>query len=634
MFGFSVRSRKEDGQRFSRLLQVESLEDRSLMAALAGGLDKQSIVDVANGGAGYVASAGLKKASTPAAQAAALTDDGYEQNDTLATARNLGTLTATTTISNLVMADTADWYRFTTTKTGTTSDNVSIGFLHAQGDLDLELYNASGARLRVSSGVSNSEAVSLNGLAAGSYYIRVFGYRGVTNPSYSLTINPPRTIVDDAYEQNDTQATARGLGTLTTTATISNLVMADGHDWYSFTMSGVGSSANYVSISSTIAQGDLDLELYNSGGTRLAVSESSTNSEQISLSGRAAGTYYVHVLGYNGSTNPNYALQISPGTGAPPPPSPPPTAGSFDIQFTFSGLTASQRAIFDQAALKWESIIVGDLPNATYNGVAVDDLLIDASGTPIDGTGNILGQAGPDRFRSGSSLPYHGTMEFDTADLASMEANGSLLGVIEHEMGHVLGIGTIWDTKGLLVGAGTSNPRFTGAQASAEYFALSGISGGVPVENTGGGGTRDSHWRESTFGNELMTGWVGPGSSMPISRVTVASLADLGYTVNIAAADPYSLSASSGALVASSMTTTTASNSIRLGELHATPILPVTPHTNQRPTIVPASSAGQDHRSEQAVAGLSHRPHVEAVDEVLTGWSSHSDDLLDFDFAV
>ncbi|HZN36510.1 MAG TPA: hypothetical protein VFB80_21925, partial [Pirellulaceae bacterium] len=39
--------------------------------------------------------------------------------------------------------------------------------------------------------------------------------------------------------------------------------------------------------------------------------------------------------------------------------------------------------------------------------------------------------------------------------------------------------------------------------------------------------------------NEIMTGWIGPGTSLPISRITVASLADLGYSVNIAAADPF-----------------------------------------------------------------------------------------------
>ena len=44
-------------------------------------------------------------------------------------------------------------------------------------------------------------------------------------------------------------------------------------------------------------------------------------------------------------------------------------------------------------------------------------------------------------------------MQFDSADLASMEASGSLYGVILHEMGHVLGIGTSWAYRGLLTGA-------------------------------------------------------------------------------------------------------------------------------------------------------------------------------------
>jgi hypothetical protein len=61
----------------------------------------------------------------------------------------------------------------------------------------------------------------------------------------------------------------------------------------------------------------------------------------------------------------------------------------------------------------------------------------------------------------------------------------------------------------------------------------------VPVEGNGGDGTADSHWRESVLANELMTGFLGPGTVNPLSRITVASMADLGYTVNIAAADPY-----------------------------------------------------------------------------------------------
>ncbi|HZN35065.1 MAG TPA: pre-peptidase C-terminal domain-containing protein, partial [Pirellulaceae bacterium] len=492
----------------TRRLVLETLEDRSLLAA--------------------VASDG-RRLGAPVATPAALIDDSFEENDSRLAARNLGTLTASATFNNLVMADAADWYRFSTTLTGTSSDNVRITFLHAQGDVDMELYNASGIRLRYSNGVTNAEQISLSGLAAGTYYVRVYGYLGVFNPSYSLTINPPRAgAADDAYENNDTLGTARDLGTLAAAQTISNLVMADSHDWYRFSMSGPGAAGDLVAINFQQTQGDLQLELYSSGGAPLGSSLGTASGESISLAGLAAGTYYVHVFGAGGALNPNYSLTIDPGTAAAPPP-PPPGTGGFDIQFSFSGLTASQQSIFEQAAQRWESIIVGDLPNASYNFLPVDDLLIGASSVFIDGSGGVLGQAGYDRLRSATAggLPYHGIMQFDSADLASMQANGTLLGVIAHEIGHVLGIGTLWSNRGLLVGASTSNPIFVGPQATAEYNALFGTTAaGVPVENTGGSGTRNSHWRESIFRNEIMTGWVGPGTSLPISRMTVASLAD------------------------------------------------------------------------------------------------------------
>src|SRR4051794_12313518 len=72
------------------------------------------------------------------------TDDAYENNDTFGTAYNLGSPSVTQTVSNLVMADSADWYRFTTAATGTSSNSVSISFLNSQGNLQLALYNSSG----------------------------------------------------------------------------------------------------------------------------------------------------------------------------------------------------------------------------------------------------------------------------------------------------------------------------------------------------------------------------------------------------------------------------------------------------------------------------------------------------------
>jgi subtilisin-like proprotein convertase family protein len=223
-------------------------------------------------------------------------------------------------------------------------------------------------------------------------------------------------------------------------------------------------------------------------------------------------------------------------TAAPPEP-------AFRIEVRFlGGLTVAQQDAFAAAARRWAEIIVGDLPSIRVRGEVVDDVVIEASGVAIDGPRGTLGQAGPIALRPGSFLPAWGMMQFDTADLAQMEADGSLVRVIIHEMGHVLGFGTIWDRLGLRQGTGTINPTFTGANAMREFGALQGLTMpvAVPVANTGGPGTRDAHWREQVFGNELLTGFLNAGVN-PISRMSIGQFEDLGYQVAYDVADPYVL---------------------------------------------------------------------------------------------
>ncbi len=207
------------------------------------------------------------------------------------------------------------------------------------------------------------------------------------------------------------------------------------------------------------------------------------------------------------------------------------------------GLSAGQRAVFETAARRWSAIIVADVPAVVIDGDEIDDVRIDAEGIRIDGAGSILGQAGPIELRPGSFLPATGLMSFDSADLAQMEADGSLLNVIVHEMGHVLGFGTIFDRLGLITGAGGSDPRFTGEHAIREYAALLDPAArprSVPLANVGGPGTRDGHWREELFGSELMTGFLDPGRN-PLSRLTIGAFEDLGYGVDYAAADEFQI---------------------------------------------------------------------------------------------
>jgi hypothetical protein len=217
----------------------------------------------------------------------------------------------------------------------------------------------------------------------------------------------------------------------------------------------------------------------------------------------------------------------------------------FTIEVRFmGGLSPSQQDAFRGAADRWIRLIVGDLPSLIVDGEVIDDVLILAQGEALDGPGGVLGQAGSTALRPASAnfLPAKGIMSFDQADLEQMEAAGTLDDVITHEMGHVLGIGRrLWQLRGFLSGAGTSNPIFTGPGAMEEYARLrGGDPQPVPVANVGGLGTRDTHWREAVFANELMTGSIGNAGN-PISRMTVASLGDLGYTVDIDAAEPYEL---------------------------------------------------------------------------------------------
>ena len=176
----------------------------------------------------------------------------------------------------------------------------------------------------------------------------------------------------------------------------------------------------------------------------------------------------------------------------------------------------------------------------------VRGIVIFAQVAPIDGVGGILGSAGPCLIRSGTRLPVVAAMQFDSADMNTMLANGLLNGVVLHEMMHTLGFGTIWG-PGLqdeVAAPSGSDPRYLAPTGQAAYAALGAADAaiGVPVENTGGSGTRGSHWRESVFHTELMTGWAD--GTMPMSQVTVGALKDFGYDVDLTKADPFVLAGS------------------------------------------------------------------------------------------
>lgn len=260
-----------------------------------------------------------------------------------------------------------------------------------------------------------------------------------------------------------------------------------------------------------------------------------------------------------------------------------------DLRFFGPTMSAPAQTAFVNAANRIRAAIVGqistvnlqgaDLAGCGINGLTgtlqetSQGIIIYASVAPIDGVGTIVAQAGPCFVRQTSILPAVGVMQFDEADIQNYINTGRFEAIVLHEMNHVVGFGTIWVDKNVLLNpaftntenptpTGSTNPRFSGAAGLAQCLAAGGsanhCTGGVAVEHCGTYGSADGHWREAftsnctgpnsapvggtpAFDSELMTPYIEGTPNMPWSAMSIASFQDLGYTVNLLAADSYNV---------------------------------------------------------------------------------------------
>jgi hypothetical protein len=244
------------------------------------------------------------------------------------------------------------------------------------------------------------------------------------------------------------------------------------------------------------------------------------------------------------------------------------TLYKIEVRFFGRPLTQSQQALFTSAAARLRAIVVGKLPVVSVAGAdvsdcigqqtapltgTVDGLVVYASLDSIDGRSKTLAQSGPCFVRQNElgEPDYRtviGVMKFDTADVAPLIAANALESTIVHEMLHVVGLGTFWEPKNLIITSDTVNARYIGPAGAAGCRGVGGTvtcASSVPIENCVGqspcgAGQIFSHWRETTFKTELMTAYLNSGTD-PLSSMSIKSLEDLNYTVNTAAADAYTI---------------------------------------------------------------------------------------------
>ena len=171
-------------------------------------------------------------------------------------------------------------------------------------------------------------------------------------------------------------------------------------------------------------------------------------------------------------------------------------------------------------------------------------------------------------YNNNSNIRYvikDATIVFNKSLIQSLKLNirnggkSTFYYMFKHEIGHGFGIGALFDSNNLKE---TSNGSqwYIGSNAVREYnyYFTDNSYDRIPIENDGGGGTQNVHLEEGEedtrsnnnryyngllhpgLDHELMTGWADSiNYPLPMSRITLGCLEDLGYSVDYTKSENY-----------------------------------------------------------------------------------------------
>ena len=256
-------------------------------------------------------------------------------------------------------------------------------------------------------------------------------------------------------------------------------------------------------------------------------------------------------------------------------------ADPFNIELVFvDDFTDARKDLMQQAARRFEAIITQGLPDVDFSsngfdfvadggrvnreiGDIVDDLRIFVLKSHDS---QYAGRAGPNYVRPGNptGLPALGRVFINTKHPANLVGYESIWqeedwgrDLMLHEIAHVLGFGILWQEFGLV--HETSGHAYFSGELAVEAFNAAGgepyVGNKVPVESRilSGGCGGGLHWNpyvfrgfDRLFGAEIME--ENSGQEHALSAITIQSLADLGYVIDVNQADPYRLPATIGSI--------------------------------------------------------------------------------------
>lgn len=346
-------------------------------------------------------------------------------------AENLGILDGNITRSDFIGAvDSDDYYRFNLNQVSDFS--LEINGLD-QGNLFVYLgqdTNNNGLidfdeTIAISDNEGNEpEAINVNGLATGTYYIWLSRNSGNTDYNLNLSATPSVIPADKA---GSTLATAFNLNTLTASTQNDFVGNVDPIDYYRFTLT----NPSGVTLKLSGLSADADLELSQdknadgviSSDEIIQVSEEIDNQdENINIAALPVGDYFVKVSQYDGDTN--YSLALTPTT-----------ATGVDLQVTVTPVT-TPLTLGDQVSY---TVTVKNIGASNGTGVTISDNLplesvLDVSAVTNKGTTSI----------SSNEI---------TANIGSLNVNESATLVV----------------SGRLIGSGSTSSLIQASSAEADF---------------------------------------------------------------------------------------------------------------------------------------------------------------------
>lgn len=183
----------------------------------------------------------------------------------------------------------------------TSSATVSWTAVSGGSNYDVDYKLTSSGTWTSAATATTSTSVNITGLTASSVYdwrVRTSCSSGSSNYATAQFTTSTASSCATAFEPNETQGAAAAISSgVANSAAISSLTDID---YFKITTSAISNIVYSLAGPSGV---DYDLFVYNSAGTQIGSSESSTATESVSLNNQAAGTYYIKVIGYNGANS-------------------------------------------------------------------------------------------------------------------------------------------------------------------------------------------------------------------------------------------------------------------------------------------------------------------------------------------